>query len=750
MPLTADITFTEFDGNALNGSSAYKVYVYRDNAWSRSVSPQWVERRNSSPLLESIRHNPLEIVLRIEPADDSVAYATWKTNVSQWFQPWESDELRTLKATFEDASGTTVQIDVIVQSLTKTRDAGAITLGDLAAVRYEAVVVAPDPTWYQSASTLESDSFTGANNDPLGADWTTDHLDTSDTSIQSNALRMRSQGAAYSAARALHTGMAAVADCRVDVKLTLAADGEQYAIVSVRHSGTWDGTDVMPQDGYTLSVEDDGANELLYLAKNVSGARTTLASLTINYAAGTQYNLAIMAVGSTIAGKMWAVGSAEPDYWQLAATDTAHTSGKVGLSLSNDTGATSRTATWDDFQITTIGESLDLASTVTNAGTTPTPGILDLTTSTHMKLYACTVQGVGAGGGLLGYPVRVAYTESGLTAGEVFAYSPGNIPTLSDDYNAYIWTLVNTSGDANVSTALDVVCANGIADANTAGGDLNDGGMKLLDAVSGTDSSNSTWSWNDLTVSLNADRCGSWRPGLTGTFQTVGTYNITSEGSSLTITIGPGGNGERVADSITCVLGCTGSSVANLSRATTVGSGSGTSLPRAYFMGRTYGQSTWTVIWSVTTTTTVTTSITVTGYTELACGIEHQGSPTTANHTLVLSGAGTGGIFTCSLANTPTVTVPASTNLDYYDGAFENDTNGDEIDFESFMVRDGTLTVDTANGTIESSTGLYRSYGKIEFNNPDCMFLLDPGANAITNGIGGSPTWALRYRNAWG
>ena len=70
----------------------------------------------------------------------------------------------------------------------------------------------------------------------------------------------------------------------------------------------------------------------------------------------------------------------------------------------------------------------------------------------------------------------------------MFCYSPGNIPTLSDDYNAYVWCLVNTAGDSSISTTIDLVAADGIADANTAGGDLNDAGMKLTDATSGTDS----------------------------------------------------------------------------------------------------------------------------------------------------------------------------------------------------------------------------------------------------------------------
>ena len=396
------------------------------------------------------------------------------------------------------------------------------------------------------------------------------------------------------------------------------------------------------------------------------------------------------------------------------------------------------------FEANTPTVSAANPTSVTNAGDTPTPASLALTTSTHKTLRACTVSGAGAGGGLLGFPVRLAAVESGMTAGEVFAYSPGNIPTLSDDYNAYIWCLVNTAGDGNISTAVDLVHANAVDDSNTAGGDLNDGGMKLLDAVTGTDSSNSTWSWNDLTVSLNADRCGSWRPALTGKFQTVGTYEITAEGASLTINCTGGGSGERVADSISCVLGCTGSSVANLSRAYTT-----TGTARAYFLGRALGQSTWTTIWSITATATVTSSITVTGYTELACGCEYTATPGNAN-TLVLSGNGTGGIFTCSLANTPTVNVPASSNLDYYDGQVANDTNGDYVKFESFMCQDGTLTIDTKEGTVESSVGFVRSYGKIEFGNPAALFQLEPDANAISETLDAGASFTITHRNAYG
>src|SRR3990167_5248347 len=108
------------------------------------------------------------------------------------------------------------------------------------------------------------------------------------------------------------------------------------------------------------------------------------------------------------------------------------------------------------FEANTPTVSAANPTSVTNAGDTPTPASLALTTSTHKTLRACTVSGAGAGGGLLGFPVRLggggawggggagggggllgsrgrrAAVGSGMPAGEVFAYSPGNIPTLSD------------------------------------------------------------------------------------------------------------------------------------------------------------------------------------------------------------------------------------------------------------------------------------------------------------------------------
>ena len=64
------------------------------------------------------------------------------------------------------------------------------------------------------------------------------------------------------------------------------------------------------------------------------------------------------------------------------------------------------------------------------------------------------------------------------------------------------------------------------------------------------------------------------------------------------------------------------------------------------------------------------------------------------------------------------------------------------------MVPDGTLSIDTKRGVVESSAGFVRTYGALAFGDPDGMFMLLPGDNTIGSTLSGA-SWQLRYRDAW-
>lgn len=378
---------------------------------------------------------------------------------------------------------------------------------------------------------------------------------------------------------------------------------------------------------------------------------------------------------------------------------------------------------------------------VTNIGNAQANPVIEFTTATHKILYACDVSGTGAGGGLPAYPVRFAYTQSNLVAGEVFAYVNGvNTPTYSDNYNAYVWTLLDTSQDANIPTSVDLVMIDGVNVVNPLGGRLEQGGMKLGDAVTGTDATNTSWSWNDFQISQNPIRCGSWRPGITGNDR-QGSFEIGTETSSTLMFRAYANNDDlqRDADSMVLFIGSQGNSLAGLSRVTTEhNAGGGSSTIRSYAKVRAFNSAQWSIVWSVITDTTVTSSISLANTIEVAVGCEVYANTGFAyNGTLTITMTGT--TFTLSLNSTPTVNVPAAQNLDYYHGTFVNDTTGEYIDFRDFVVLDGTLYVDTFNHEVYSSVGVSPYiYGEIRLTDAENWFRLDPGLNTIDNNVTGA------------
>jgi hypothetical protein len=389
----------------------------------------------------------------------------------------------------------------------------------------------------------------------------------------------------------------------------------------------------------------------------------------------------------------------------------------------------------------------------TNAGNAPAPATIELTTATHKQIRQCSVAGAGAGGGLMGYPVKLAYTQSGITAGEAFAYVNGsNTPTYSDDYSAYLWTIVDTSQDATQATTLDLVTIDGAINANPLGGRLEQGGMKLGDAVIGTDSSNSVWAWNDFSISQNPIRCGSWRPAVTGADKS-GSFELNAESpTGLTfLAYSQIDSLARNADSMALVFGAQGNSLAGLTRICTNHTpGAGPDTIRSYARVRPYGSGNWAAAWSTVVDGTFSSSISLANAVEVAVGIEVFTPPSYSFFgSLALSAPGTGGVFSCSLNAAPTVTVGTAQAADYFNGTITNGATGESIECREVVLRDGTLSLDSLRRVIYSSLGATEAiYGDWRFSNDDNWFLLVPGSNAITNGITGA-AYTARWREAY-
>ena len=122
----------------------------------------------------------------------------------------------------------------------------------------------------------------------------------------------------------------------VDLRTTMAFDkpatgGGVYASAVVRRIGTSD---------YRVKVRVTGTDTTAYLARTVGGVETILTSVPLPgvvVGAGDALSLRVRAVGggtTTLNGKVWKVGTAEPGAWTTTATDTTaglQSAGAVGV-----------------------------------------------------------------------------------------------------------------------------------------------------------------------------------------------------------------------------------------------------------------------------------------------------------------------------------------------------------------------------------------------------------------------------------
>lgn len=144
------LTITGFDGHTLNSTTAYRVGLPYGSSAPKAVGLSLQQRASSYPSVSSMSRNAWTFQLRISgTAGAGVTYAQFRENVEQWFDSSGSRETRTLTATWHD--GTAVQIDVLVQSLELTGDAGIIE-----SLEYIATCVAPRPYWESTTLTTSA------------------------------------------------------------------------------------------------------------------------------------------------------------------------------------------------------------------------------------------------------------------------------------------------------------------------------------------------------------------------------------------------------------------------------------------------------------------------------------------------------------------------------------------------------------------------------------------------------------------
>jgi hypothetical protein len=131
-----------------------------------------------------------------------------------------------------------------------------------------------------------------------------------------------------------------------------------YLSLAVRHTGSGATT-----SEYRVRVKIQPTTTTLTISKVVNNTETALKNVTVAglvYASGDVLRLRILATGSgttSLSGKVWKVGSAEPSAWLLSTTDVdpaLQSAGGVGVVsyLSGTSTVSPVVSSWDNLAVT--------------------------------------------------------------------------------------------------------------------------------------------------------------------------------------------------------------------------------------------------------------------------------------------------------------------------------------------------------------------------------------------------------------
>lgn len=117
---------------------------------------------------------------------------------------------------------------------------------------------------------------------------------------------------------------------------------------------------------YRVQFDTDG-NIYLRLVKSVAGIESTIGASAIeidDYSAGEDFTIRIRCVGTSIKAKVWKTANAEPGGWHSSETDSAHSSGEIGLAYFILTGNTNPLPIGISFDNLLIGDPADVEKTI--------------------------------------------------------------------------------------------------------------------------------------------------------------------------------------------------------------------------------------------------------------------------------------------------------------------------------------------------------------------------------------------------
>lgn len=201
---------------------------------------------------------------------------------------------------------------------------------------------------------LATETWTGSDGDGWPAQWTASDwgLDFGAVmDIQGGRGRLTPNQAAWAGgARAYLAGMAPATNTSLRVGVSTPNPDQPYIFAGVRASSYPMNAD-KPGEGYLVGLGEGS----LFLDKVASSTLTNLGTVAgPSRPASVTTWMAVEAIGTAIRAKAWVDGTLEPD-WMLTATDSAVSSGKVWLSVSQGSAPTQ--VFFDDLTVTDTAAS---------------------------------------------------------------------------------------------------------------------------------------------------------------------------------------------------------------------------------------------------------------------------------------------------------------------------------------------------------------------------------------------------------
>lgn len=681
---------TQFDGHAINGSSSYTVELRSTNPITHDVGVNLITRRNTASLLDSITVNPIEYLLIVTPTDAATAYATWKTNVQQWFSPSNSDVTRFLVGTVDD--GTTAQIELVVVSRKLVRDTGVIAKGS---VRYDVVVRAPWPFWESTATITTS---------------------TSPIINAGNAIALPS----IAFTSAVHKSR------RITTVVGAGAGGGlvSYPVLFTLNdaAATSGGTFVFIEGVSvpTYVVNSGGGTSKVWALVDTASDGSTLTHIDIVYGTGLSNPLGqtldmggMDATNSTNTQWQWSDfrinrWPSRPGTWRPVAAGNHNTSAQISYGIINEGSGTIT------FTIGTPGQYDNSADGMVLVVGSKAGSSNAITSNSVQRALAYTVDA---------YTISSAAAMDQAAATAATIANPTVLTAAAHGFNAGdTVTISGVSGITGLSNGTYIVQSTPAPTTNSFALAVNVTATSSPSALATRKGTNSAPNPTVVTLStvhglvagdsVTISGTSGYTPSLNNTYTVLSSPAVTAHTFA-------------VSDTVT-VLG-TGGTATKVHTA------------QAYCRYRTAGATTWVTAWSSNVSGSVTGVIDVPGAVEVMIGVENNG-PTADPCTLVVTSAGN---WTLNLdsSTTPTVSVAAVTLMDYYNGGFQIST-GPQITLDHLLVPDGSLVIDAKLRTItpQGNGPIYAgsSNPPIQFSLGPNWAEIGPGSQSIVDTTGGA------------